>query len=238
MMVVSYQTCGLQTVDEFILFGQLPVERHAVLFVIPPSVKPNASNGTIFGQQLSQLVVHECIVAFPIRLVTAFAAIGSRTSHWIVIPHPVQMAVIEMQADTLLLTGLREFLDYVAAKRCCLHNIVLALLGFPHGKSIVMATGKTDVFCTGLLEATHPLACIEPMGIKGVGSLGIFMTVRNGILQVPLSLCKGAVYSPMQEYSQFHIPEFFAGFKVGLGWFVLSLGIHTTKRRQANGYCQ
>ena len=65
MMVVSYEASGLQTLDEGILFLESPVE--FLLFVVPHSIEPNGSNRAVIGQKLSQLTVHESIVAVPIR---------------------------------------------------------------------------------------------------------------------------------------------------------------------------
>ena len=51
---------------EGVLFGQLPVKRHAVGIVVPFTVKPYSSYFTIVGEQFGELAVHESVVGVPV----------------------------------------------------------------------------------------------------------------------------------------------------------------------------
>ncbi len=52
MVVVADQHFRLKGVDQCILFGELPVERHTVLVVIPVAVKPDRADLAVIGQKL------------------------------------------------------------------------------------------------------------------------------------------------------------------------------------------
>ena len=137
-----------------------------------------------------------------------------------------------MQTNALFLAGLCQFFYHIASEGRGLHYVIFTLLGIPHGKPIVMATGKADIFCSGFLKTAHPLACVKAMGIEGVCGLGIFIAVGDSVLKIPLALGKCAVNAPMEEYSQFHIPKLFTGFEIGFGRFVFGLCAGAQEGRQ------
>ena len=65
MMVVPYEASGLQTLDEGVLLLESPIE--FLLLVVPHAIEPDCSNRAVIGQELSQLTIHESIIAVPIR---------------------------------------------------------------------------------------------------------------------------------------------------------------------------
>ena len=109
---------------------------------------------------------------------------------------------------------LGKFLDDIAAERCGINDVVVALLGIPHRKTVVVAAGEADILCTGVLYGCHPLLCIETVGVERIGGFCIFILVNRVVLQVPLALCKHAVYSPVYEYSELAVGKLLACLQV------------------------
>ena len=66
MVVVAYEACGLQAVDEGILLVQLPVKWRGISIMFPLAVKPDGAHGAVVGQQFGQLIVHELVVLGPV----------------------------------------------------------------------------------------------------------------------------------------------------------------------------
>ena len=227
MMVVTYQTCGLQTVNHLILTGQLPIEGNSILLMVPPTVKPDRTDFAILSEKFGQLCIHKLVIVVPICCSQSLTTIGTCATYGIIIAHPVDMAVVQVQADTLFLTCLCQFFQYVTTKGSSLHDIELALLGSPHRETIVMTGGEADILGTSLLDATHPLSCIKTVRIESICHLGIFITVGHCILQIPLALSKHAIQAPVQENTQLHISEFLTRLQISLGGNILCLRLHT-----------
>ena len=223
MVVVTHKTSRLQLVYEFVLSRQFPVKGYGILFVVPPTVEPDRADIAILGEQFGQLGIHEVIVLLPVGIVTSLAALCACTSHGIIVAHPVDVAIIEVQAYALLATGLGQFLQNVLAVGCGLYDVELALLGVPHGETIVMTGGEADVLGTCCLYGTHPFTCIVPVGIESIRHLGILIAVGHCILQVPFALGKHTVDTPMQEDTQLHVTEFLTRAQIGLGGNILCL---------------
>ena len=198
MMVVTHQASRLQTVDERILFGQLPVESRLRLIVIPPPIEPNGAYGAILSQQFGELSIHKGKIMRPIgfRRVLSHTAPGS--SHGIIVAHPVDVAIIKMECQIILSTRLGQLCDDVLAVGR-VHDVVVALLRVPHRKTIVVARSEGDVARTGLFENLGPGFGVEIMRIERVGRLGILLTAERSILQIPFSLCKSGIDAPMNE---------------------------------------
>ena len=232
VVVVTYKTSRLQLVYEFVLAGQFPVKGYGILFVVPPTVEPDRTDIAILGEQFGQLGIHEVIVLLPVGIVTSLAALCACTSHGIIVAHPVDVAIIEVQAYALLATGLGQFLQNVLAVGCGLHDVELALLGVPHGETIVMTCGKADVLGTCRLYGTHPFTCIIPVGIESIRHLGILIAVGHCILQVPFALGKHTVDTPMQEDTQLHVTEFLTRAQIGLGGNILCLCLDARESAQ------
>ena len=109
-MVVAHKATRLNVVNHPVLLLELPVERRGILVVVPPSVKPYRPYRTIVGEKFLQLPVHETVIRVPVLLPLRPAGCPAGASFRIVRSCPVEMRVIEMQADTLLLAFLGEFL--------------------------------------------------------------------------------------------------------------------------------
>ena len=159
VMVVANHAVGLQTVDEGILLVESPVE--SLFLVVPHAVEPDGTDGAVVREQFRQLAVHEGIVGRPVggALVVGhiLAAAGG-----IVGAIPVHVGIVEVQLESLLGTGGREFLQHVASEGRGLDDIVVAGFAVPHGESVVVAAGEGDVLCACLLEEQYPLAGAEP----------------------------------------------------------------------------
>ena len=157
-MVVSYEASGLQTLDEGVLLVESPVE--FLLFVVPHAVKPDGSNRAVIGQELSQLTIHEGIIAVPIkgRFVTRHFVSPTRR---VVRTVPIQVAVVEMEFEPLLSASLRKRSKNVAFVGSGIDDVVRTCFRPPHRKAIMMPAGKGDVLRTSLLEELCPFVSIE-----------------------------------------------------------------------------
>ena len=118
MVIVANQACGLQTVDKGILLVKLPVKRYRVGIVFPLAVKPDGSNGSIVGQQLGQLVIHELVVLGPVGGCRIVGQVFLVATQRIVQAMPVEMGIVEMQLDAVTLAGVGEFLEDIALEGC------------------------------------------------------------------------------------------------------------------------
>ena len=168
MMVVSYEASGLQTLDEGVLFLESPVE--FLLFVVPHAIEPDGSNRAIIGQKLSQLTIHESIIALPIRggwVVRTVLAASCR----IVCPLPIHVAVVEMEFEPLLSASLRKCFHHIFPVRSGFDDVIRTCLRCPHRKAVVMPAGKGDVSGACLFEKLRPFASIEEGRIETTSQL-------------------------------------------------------------------
>ena len=198
MMVVTHQASRLQTVDERILFGQLPVESRLRLIVIPPPIEPNSAYGAILSQQFSELPIHKGKIMWPIGFRRIFSHAAPGSSHGIIVAHPVDVAIIKMECQTILSTRLGQLCHHVLTVGR-VHDVVVALPRVPHRKAVVVARSEGDVARTGLFENLGPGFGIERVRIERVGRLGILFSAKRPVLQIPFSLCKSGIDAPMNE---------------------------------------
>mgnify|MGYP001000443809 CR=1 FL=1 len=120
MVVVGHEATGLQTVNEGVLGGELPVEGLRVGIVVPPSVEPDGSDGAVVGE----LRVHKAVIALPVGLMGGAARPESGATQGIVGAIPVQMRVVEMQPDAVVGAGLGELADDVAPEGCGFYYVI------------------------------------------------------------------------------------------------------------------
>ena len=197
-MVVAHQASRQQTVDEGILFGQLPIESRLRLILIPPPIEPNGAYGAILSQQFGELSIHKGKIMRPIRFCRVFSDTAPGSPHGIIVAHPVDVAIIKMECQIILSTRLGQLCDDVLAVRR-VHDVVVALLCVPHRKAVVVARCERDVARTGLLKNLGPRFRVEIMRIKSIGRLGILFSAERTVLQIPFSLCKSGIDAPMNE---------------------------------------
>ena len=219
-MVVANETGGLQTVDEGILLGQLPVEV-GVFLVVPPSVKPDGTNLTIVGKQLGQLVVHKLVIALPVALGAGSAGSSSGASPGVVLAIPVQMRVVEMEGDALAMTLVGEFLENVTLEGSAVYNIIIAVLGLEHRETLVMTSGEADVLGTRRLDSADPLGSVKLSGVETFSELRILMIVQVLVGHSPLASGKHTVEPPVEEDTKAHVAEFLSGLQIVCGGFIL-----------------
>ena len=207
MMVVPYKASRLQTLDEGVLLLESPVE--FLLLVVPHAVEPNGSNRAVIGQELSQLTVHEGIIAVPIRggRVVRTVLAGSRR---VVRALPIHVAVVEMEFEVLLPASLCEFTNDVALERSGIHDVVRACLRCPHRKAIMMPAGKGDVLSACLLEELCPFASVEEGRVEASRKLGVLVSIKVTIVHHPLSVGQHGIDAPMKENAELAVLKLFA----------------------------
>ena len=130
--------------DKGILLGQLPVERR-ILVLIPPAVKPDGSHLAVVGEQLCQLIVHKLIVALPVAVGIGTSCSSARTAPRSILTPPVDVRVIEMDADALLVALVSKLLNDVALERCGVHDVIIRILGMEHREALVVSGGEADI---------------------------------------------------------------------------------------------
>ena len=110
-----------------------------------------------------------------------------------------------MELYALTFTLIRQLAHYIALERRSVNNIIIRIFGIEHRESIVMACSEADVFSSRLLKGTNPLLSVELSRIKTFCSLSVLLVVNISVLQIPFSLSKHAVYTPVKEYTEFVI---------------------------------
>ena len=234
MVVVAHEAGRLKSVNQFVLLGQLPIERHAVLVVVPMAVEPDGAYLAVVCQELGQLRIHKLVIAGPVRLFGVLACAVSCASCGIVVARPVYVGIVEVELDALSVAGICELAHHILAIGC-VHNVIIRLAGVPQGEAIVVARGEADVFRASCLDGTYPFLCIKAVGIEGISSLGIFVSIQWYILHIPFALRKGAVDAPVQEDAKAAVREFLARLQVFLRRFVVGLRL---QRNAAYASCQ
>ncbi|EJX02685.1 hypothetical protein EVA_09209 [gut metagenome] len=232
MVVVGNNTLRLELVDHGILLVELPVERGLVLIMIPPSVEPNAIDTTIVGEQLAELVVHEGVVATPVLLVRGTTEFLARAAERIVETMPVEVAVVEVEAQAAIVAGIGQLLQNVALEGSAIDDIVRVLGGVPHGETVVVARSEGDILRTRLTERAHPLVGIEARRIKTVGQMGILLVVDTLVVHHPLAVAEHGVDTPVDENTKLEVLEFF------LALLDLLRGLILCHRRHTHEQCQ
>ena len=221
--------------DECILFGKLPIKCRFLLVLIPPPVEPNGAHRPVLGQQFGELPVHKGIIMRPIGFRCVLSDPAPRSSHGIIVAHPVDVAIIEMECQIVLTTSLRKLChDVLSVGR--VHDVVVALPRVPHRKAVVVSSCERDVARTGLFENLGPGIGVEIMRIERIGCLGILFSAKRSVLQIPLSLCEEGIDAPMNEYAKTiccELPTIFEVLRTGL--VVLCRQRCTGKAHQGNG---
>ena len=206
MMVVADKAARLQFLDECVLFIQSPVE--ALLLVVPHTVEPDGANRPIVGEELCELLVHKGIVAVPVggrlvvRAVTAVA-------HRIVGAVPVHVAVVEVELEPVLTTGIGERFENVASVRCGLDDVIGASLGLPHREAVMMPAGKGDVLCASILEVLNPFTGVEPGRTETASQFGVFVAVYVAVVHYPFSIGQHGIDAKMDEDAELAVLEVF-----------------------------
>ncbi len=201
MVIVTNKTRRLQAVYQRILFVELPVKRHRILVMVPPSVKPYCANLAVIGEQLGELSVHEIVISRPIDLCRVTSCVVTCASLRIILTRPVDVGVVEVEPYALTVALVGKLLQHIAPKRRGIDNVIRRLLRAPHRKSVVMTRCYTYIFGTGSLYGTHPGSSIKIGRIKSPCRLGILLGIHS-VVEIPLSLCKHAVKSPMEKYPE------------------------------------
>ena len=215
MVVVSDETCRLQAVYHRILFVKLPIERYSVLVAVPLAVEPDSSYLAVLGKKLSQLFVHEIVVCRPVLVVSvAPDNFLPRTSERVLVTCPIQVRIVKVQPYSLLVAFIGKFLYHVTPERSGIDNIVVALFGVPHGKTVVVTAGEAYILRSGILYGCNPCLGIETVRVESVGCLGVFSLVYRKVLQIPFALREHAVYAPVDENSEFAVGEFLSRLQV------------------------
>ena len=181
--------------------------------MIPPAIKPYSIRVVIFNQ-LSKLVIHKIIIAFPIRFIRVLSGTTSCSSHRIIVTGPIYMRVIKMHFQPLTAAFINKFTKHVTMKWSSFNYIIISELRVKHRKTIVVTGSEANIFCPGILKSTNPLFCIKIGRIKTTCRLGILLFINITILHIPLALCKSTIYAPVQENSKFMAGKLFSSFKI------------------------
>ena len=220
VVVVADEAGGFDAVDIAVELLHAPVEGYAVLIVVPVAVEPDALHIAIAGEQLAHLVLHKGEVGVVVGFQRA-AGEAAGTAYGVVVAYPVENGVVEMQAHTLLMASVGQFLQHIAAEGGGIHDIVAVLGGMEHGEAVVVTRGEGDVAGARLTYGLHPLLGIEPHGIEAGGRLGVLVFVELAGVEIPLTLGKLAVDAPVEEDAETEALKLFAGLKVLGGGHIL-----------------
>ena len=106
MMVVAYQTAGLQAMYHCVLLIELPVEGFRVFIVVPPAVEPYSAYRAVVGQQFSELAVHKTVVSGPVGVSGVTSGTMACAALRIVLAPPVEVRVVQVQFKIVVLTCL------------------------------------------------------------------------------------------------------------------------------------
>ena len=223
VVVVTDETCGLQAVDEGILLVELPIEGHGVGVMFPLAVKPDGTDGSVVGQQLGQLVVHELVVLAPVGGCWIVGHLFLVTPQGVVQTVPIQMGIVEMQLDAVTLASVGEFLEHIALEGGGIDNVVVGDCALEHRESVVMARGDGDVAGARILDGSHPLVGVETRRIETGRQLGILIAVDTLVEHDPLAVGKHGIDTPVDKDTELVVLEFLAGAEVLLAGSVHGL---------------
>ena len=225
MVIIGHEAVRLDAVDEPVLLLKLPIERGGVAVVVPESVKPDAADFAVIGEEFPELGVHEIVICLPVRLGRILSGREAGASGRIVIPSPVNVGVVEMKPYALLVAFVSQLFQHIPSERGCIDDIVRRLPGAEHRESVVMPGGEADVLCPGSLDGGNPLGGIEISRIECRSCLGVLLVLYPVPIEIPFALGEHAVDSPMEEDSELVPGEFRPGFEILPGRNIaLSLG--------------
>ena len=125
---------------------------------------------------------------------------------------------------------LGKFCNYIPFERCGVDDVIVRHCCIEQRETVMVPCSETDVFRSGGLDGTDPLAGIEGCRIESACSLCILLSVR-AVIKIPLTLGKHAVDTPMKEDSESHILEILTGGKISGSRDIILLGSHRDRRR-------
>ena len=223
MVVVADEAGGLQTVNQGILFVELPIKWGRVGVMLPFTIKPDGADGTIVGQQLGQLVVHEFVVLRPVGGRSVVRHIILVSSQRIIQAMPVQMGIVEMQLDAVALASVGKFFEHVALEGSRVHDVVVAHRTLEHRKAVMVARGDGDVAGAGILDGAHPFVGVKTRRIESRRQLSVLVAVDALVVHHPLAVGKHGINAPVNEYTKFVVLELLTGLEVLLAGHVGNL---------------
>src|ERR1700729_775770 len=98
MMVWNNERGRLQLMNERVCLGEVPVG----IRLIPHSIEPDATNGSVICKQFTQLSIHVVVeVQVPIATVRAAVVPGRGPSRIVVGIVPIQLRVVKEKLDSL-----------------------------------------------------------------------------------------------------------------------------------------
>ena len=120
---------------------------------------------------------------------------------------PVQiLRIIQTHLKAMLIAGLCQLADYIAAKGSGIHNIILVHLGMEHGKTIVMFTGNNKVLHTAVLCQTDPFVRIKIYRIKGFSQHAVIGIRDRQIGLDPFSIAAAEFAAPFARQHRIQTP--------------------------------
>ena len=133
-----------------------------------------------------------------------------------------------MKFDTLLLTFLCQFFEYIPLERSRIYDIVVRFFRIKHREAVVVTARDGDVLGTRRLDLRHPFCRIELGRIESRSQFGILVAMDVAVIHVPLAPSRHAVDAPMKKDTELVVLKFLASLQVfGSRYISLCLGSHT-----------